>query len=191
MERLEAGSESEDAALFRAAVGKVNVLPEHNRVKPEKPPRVFRKTEPPTPLPDILFDSEPGVPPNDFLRNGLSRMTLRKLRRAKIEDCLDLHGNHIDAARQLLQQFLHECVERELRCVLVIHGKGKNSGEGVLRRLSRHWLIQLPAVLAWCDAPPANGGSGAVLVLLKHTNGITADSGGILADCGVFDKFAI
>jgi len=37
----------------------------------------------------------------------------------------------------------------------------------VLRRLARHWLIQRPEVLAWCDAPPKDGGSGAALVLLK------------------------
>ena len=157
---------SADAALFRAAVGKVNVLPEHNRVKPEKRPRVYRQAEPPPALPDILSDSNPGDTPNDFLRNGLSRLSLRKLRRAAIEDRLDLHGSHIDAARQLLQQFLQQCVQRELRCVLVIHGK--NGGVGVLRKLSRHWLMQLPVVLAWCEAPPREGGSGAVLVLLKH-----------------------
>ncbi|MDO8811603.1 MAG: Smr/MutS family protein, partial [Gallionella sp.] len=33
--------------------------------------------------------------------------------------------------------------------------------------LTRHWLAQRPDVLAYCDAPPKDGGSGAVLVLLK------------------------
>jgi len=53
--------------------------------------------------------------------------------------------------------------------VLVIHGKGMNSrgGEAVLRRLARHWLTQRPDVLAYCNAPPGDGGSGAALVLLK------------------------
>ncbi len=98
-------------------------------------------------------------------------MTLRKLRRGHwpVQDRLDLHGNTADAARRLLQAFLREAAQRGLRCVLVIHGKGINSpgGEAVLRRLTRHWLAQRPDALAWCDAPPRDGGSGAVLVLLK------------------------
>jgi len=40
-------------------------------------------------------------------------------------------------------------------------------GEAVLRRLTRHWLAQRPEVLAYCDATPSDGGSGAALVLLK------------------------
>ena len=98
-------------------------------------------------------------------------MTLRKLRRGgwPIQDSLDLHGNNSDAARKLLQEFLHEAVQHELRCVLVIHGKGLNSqnGEAILRKLTRHWLTQHPRVLGYCDALPKEGGSGAVLVLLK------------------------
>ena len=98
-------------------------------------------------------------------------MALRKLRRGTwpVQDSLDLHGNNSDAARKLLQEFLHQAMQRELRCVLVIHGKGLNSrgGEAVLRKLARHWLTQHPRVLGFCDAPPNAGGSGAALVLLK------------------------
>ncbi|TAN72327.1 MAG: DNA mismatch repair protein MutS [Gallionella sp.] len=116
-------------------------------------------------------DHAPENAPDDFLGNGLPRMTLRKLRRGNwpVRDRLDLHGNNSDAARKLLQAFLHEAGQRELRCVLVIHGKGMNSqgGEAVLRKLTRHWLTRHPRVLAYCDALPKDGGSGAVLVLLK------------------------
>ena len=165
--------EPEDAALFRAAVGEVKPLPEQNRVKPHKPPRKFlpRSPSPPSPIPDLLSDFAPENTPDEFLRNGLSRMTLRKLRRGNwpVQDHLDLHGNTGDAARKLLQEFLHEAAQRGLRCVLVIHGKGINSrgGEAVLRKLTRHWLTQRPDVLAYCDALPGDGGSGAVLMLLK------------------------
>ncbi|MDP1997825.1 MAG: Smr/MutS family protein [Gallionella sp.] len=163
----------DDAALFRAAVGEVKPLPDQNRIKPQKPPRkplLHTPAEPPS-IPDTLSDFAAENTPDEFLRNGLSRMTLRKLRRGNwpVRDSLDLHGNNSDAARKLLQVFLHEAAQRELRCVLVIHGKGMNSrgGEAVLRRLTRHWLAQRPEVLAWCDAPPKDGGSGAALVLLK------------------------
>jgi DNA-nicking Smr family endonuclease len=166
----------EDAALFRAAVGAVKPLAEQNRLTPQTAPRkpVPRASIPLPAVPDTLSDSAPENTPDEYLGNGLSRMTLRKLRRGiwPVEDSLDLHGNHTDAARKLLQEFMHEAAQRNLRCVLVIHGKGLNSrgGEAVLRRLARHWLAQHPHVLGYCDAPPKYGGSGAALVLLKSNN---------------------
>ena len=166
----------EDAALFRAAVGEVKPLPDQNRIKPQKLPRKPspRSPSPLSEIPDTLSDHAPENTPDEFLRNGLSRMTLRKLRRGHwpVQDSLDLHGNTGDAARKLLQEFLHEAAQHGLRCVLVIHGKGINSrgGEAVLRKLTRHWLAQRPDVLAYCNALPKDGGSGAALVLLKVVN---------------------
>lgn len=163
----------DDAVLFRAAIGEVKPLADQNRITPKPSPRkpLLRTPAPPLAIPDTLTDHATGEAPNDFLSNGLSRMTLRKLRRGgwPIQDRLDLHGLHSDQARKLLQEFLHEATQRELRCVLVVHGKGMNSrgGEAVLRKLSRHWLMQHPAVLGYCDAPPKEGGSGAAMVLLK------------------------
>ncbi|MFZ5524968.1 MAG: Smr/MutS family protein [Pseudomonadota bacterium] len=168
--------ESDDAALFRAAVGKVIPLPEQNRIKPQNRPRkpVLRPSVTEPAIPDTLTDYGAEDAPAEYLHNGLSRMALRKLRRGvwPVQDSLDLHGNNRDAARKLLQEFLHESIRRELRCVLVIHGKGSNSksGEAVLRKLTRHWLTQHKLVLGYCDAPPGQGGSGAVLVLLKGTS---------------------
>jgi DNA-nicking Smr family endonuclease len=122
------------------------------------------------PLPDHWSDFSAGDVPAEFLSNGCSRQTLRKLRsNLPIEDHLDLHGYLSDAARRELQQFLHDALHRGLRCVLLIHGKGLNSqgGEAVLKQRARHWLMQHPAVLAYCDAPPHEGGNGAVRVLLR------------------------
>ena len=163
----------DDAALFRAAVGDVKPLPEQNRIPPQSAPRKpFPQQSPPgATLPDTLSDFAPEQTADEYLSNGLSRMTLRKLRRGfwPVQDRLDLHGLATDEARRLLQEFLREAIQRGTRCVLVIHGKGMNSpgGEAVLRKLARHWLTQHPRVLAWCDAPPQEGGSGAALVLLK------------------------
>lgn len=169
-----AKAESDDAALFRAAVGEVKPLAEQNRITPKPSPRrpLLRTPAPPSAIADTLSDSAAGDAPDEYLSNGLSRMALRKLRGWPIQDRLDLHGLHSDSARKLLQEFLHEAMQRKLRCVLVIHGKGMNSrdGEAVLRKLSRHWLTQHPAVLGFCDAPTKEGGSGAVLVLLKSSS---------------------
>lgn len=166
-------STSDDAALFRAAVGEVTPLADHDRIAPrptQRKPLLRRHTAPLT-IPDTLSDFSAEQAPDEYLRNGLSRMALRKLRRGTwpVQDSLDLHGNNSDAARKLLQEFLHLAVQQEMRCVLVIHGKGLNSqgGAAVLRKLTRHWLTQHPLVLGYCDAPPTQGGSGAVLVLLK------------------------
>ena len=163
----------DDAALFRAAVGEVKPLAEQNRIAQRSAPRkpLLYPAATSEAIPDTLSDFAAENVPDEFLSNGLSRMALRKLRRGTwpIQDSLDLHGSHIDAARKLLQEFLHEAAQRNLRCVLVIHGKGLNSrgGEAVLRKLARHWLTQHPHVLGYCDATPKAGGSGAALVLLK------------------------
>jgi len=165
-------SESDgDAALFRATIGEVTPLAEQNRITPATPSTQarVRSTAAPHTIADTLSDYSSEGSPADFLRNGLSRLTLRKLRRGTVQDSLDLHGSSGDAARKLLQEFLHQAAQNQLRCVRVIHGKGMNSrgGEAVLRTLTRNWLTQHPHVLAFCAASPEKGGNGAVLILLK------------------------
>lgn len=166
--------EPDDAALFRAAVGEVRPLPRQDRVTPHKPSRrslLRSPVSPPGIITDPLSNHAATDAPDEYLSNGLSRMTLRKLRRGTVpvRDRLDLHGNNSDTARRLLQEFLHEAVRYGFRCVLVIHGKGLNSrgGEAVLKMRTRHWLTQHPQVLAYCDAPAKEGGNGAALVLLR------------------------
>jgi DNA-nicking Smr family endonuclease len=39
--------------------------------------------------------------------------------------------------------------------------------EPVLKRKVAHWLMQRDEILAFCQARPTEGGSGAVVVLLK------------------------
>lgn len=162
-----------DRELFRAAMGNVTPLPAPNRATPHRPaPKHY-----PTPaatlaahLPDNLSDFADGEVPAEFLSNGYSRLALRKARRSlTAQTRLDLHGYLTDAARKRLQTFLHDAVQKGLRCVLIIHGKGLNSrdGEAILKRLTRHWLTQHHSVLAFCDAPITEGGNGAVWVLLK------------------------
>ncbi|MBK9160446.1 MAG: Smr/MutS family protein [Nitrosomonadales bacterium] len=166
-------NDTDESALFRAAVGDVKPLPQQDRILPQQIPRqpLFSRAPAPDTVPDILSDHGAENAPDAYLSNGLSRMTLRKLRRGfwPVRDRLDLHGADSDTARRLLQDFLHEALQRGARCVLVVHGKGLNSrdGEAVLKRRTRHWLTQHPQVLAYCDAMPRDGGNGAVLVLLK------------------------
>lgn len=166
--------ESKDAELFRQALDGVTPLPPPDRITPAPSPRHTsprRQTTEPN-ITDTLSDHGAGDEAlTEFLRNGLSRMTLRKLRRGQwpLQDSLDLHGLRSDDARKLLLEFLQQATQRGLRCVCVVHGKGwhTESGEGILKVRARHWLTQCPQVLAFCEAPPNLGGGGAVLVLLK------------------------
>ena len=170
----DASDETDDAAVFRAAIGAINPLPESNRIPPSNSlphPRPRDDSQLTVPVADTLSDFGANDHLTEYLSNGLSRQTLRKLRRGfwPVADRLDLHGLGSDEASRLLQNFLHEALQQNLRCVLLIHGKGMNSpdAQGKLRALSRHWLTQHPEVLAWCEAPLSLGGSGAVLALLK------------------------
>jgi len=100
-----------------------------------------------------------------FVRPGVSRQLLRKMRRGHwvVEAEVDLHGLTRPQALSLTDEFLKSAVKRRLRCVRIVHGKGL----GVLKEKLRKWLPLRNEVLAFTQAPAAHGGSGAVLVLLK------------------------
>lgn len=165
----------QDAALFRQALEGVTPLAPVGRIEPSrKPRRISMPAHTPTPVADNLSDHGAGdFALNEFLRPGLNRMTLRKLRRGAWppQDALDLHGLDSDGARRLLMEFIHGASQRGLRCVGVIHGKGWRSEgrDGILKVHTRHWLAQHPQVLAFCEAPQYAGGAGAVWVLLKSS----------------------
>ncbi len=101
--------------------------------------------------------------------------TLRRLRRGlfPIDARLDLHGMTLPEARLQLGLFLRTMRARSERCVLVIHGKGEHSPQGlsVLRGETAAWLSQGPSsehVAAFATAREVDGGEGAVYVLLRR-----------------------
>ncbi|MDH4173988.1 MAG: Smr/MutS family protein, partial [Betaproteobacteria bacterium] len=106
-----------------------------------------------------------------YLREGVSRQVLRRLRRGHwvVQDNLDLHGmNRVEAAAQVAR-FVRAAAARGLRSVRIVHGKGLGSRnrEPVLKGKLRAWLTPRDEVLAFCQAPAAEGGAGALLVLLQ------------------------
>jgi DNA-nicking Smr family endonuclease len=105
-----------------------------------------------------------------YLKEGYPRDTLRKLRRGHwvVQAELDLHGMNRYEARAAVGAFLGENPTGHRRCIRIIHGKGLGSRqrEPVLKGLLRKWLARAD-VLAFSQAPANQGGSGAVLVLLK------------------------
>jgi DNA-nicking Smr family endonuclease len=117
---------------------------------------------------ESLLETDEGL---SYARTGIGQETVRKLRRGHwvTQAQLDLHGMRTDEAREALADFLRSATKRGLRCVRVIHGKGLGSvnREPVLKKKVRNWLVQKDEVLAFCQARAADGGAGAVMVLLK------------------------
>ena len=83
---------------------------------------------------------------------------------------LDLHGLRTEEARRTLVDFILEAHEHGIRCVRIVHGKGYGSvgGQSILKELVRRWLKQRREVMCFVEAPPNDGGGGAVLVLLTQ-----------------------
>lgn len=106
-----------------------------------------------------------------WLRPGLQRRVLTRLRRGhwSVQDEIDLHAMNAEAASRSIRYLLDEAEARHRRCVKIIHGKGLRSGPGGprLKAVTARVLSRHPRVLAFASAPPADGGTGAVYVLLK------------------------
>lgn len=89
-----------------------------------------------------------------------------------IDARIDLHGLTRSQAQHRFTHFLSGALAKEYRCLLVITGKGRHSeeGGGVLRQAVPLWLNQpaiRPSILAFIEAQPRHGGSGALYLLLK------------------------
>lgn len=117
---------------------------------------------------ETLLDTDDAL---SFRRPGIGPEVVRKLRRGvwAIQAQLDLHGLRRDEAREQLSAFVREADRHGLRCVRVIHGKGHGSPgrEPVLKDKVKSWLAQKSEVLAFTQARAADGGQGALLVLLR------------------------
>jgi len=165
--------------LFKAAVKDARPLTSdrvfHQIPKPKPIPQQFIRDEQQA-LVDSLSDYFPSYELESgeellYLREGQSPSVLSKLRRGHwvVQANLDLHGMISDEARATIATFLAECKKRGIRCVRIIHGKGLGSRnkEPVLKNKVRHWLMQKDEVIAYAQARANDGGSGAVIVLLK------------------------
>jgi DNA-nicking Smr family endonuclease len=172
-----------DREVFRSALTDVTPMTPHGRVVTDAPR--------PLPIPlnrlrderEVIYESlhdpirwDEATENGDelsFVRPGLSRQILRRLRRGDwvSQAELDLHGLIRSEAKLELVDFLFECKRRGIRCIRIIHGKGLGSKnrEPVLKLHVRHWLMQRDEIMAFVQARAVDGGSGAVMVLLKSS----------------------
>lgn len=169
-----------DVALFRAAVAAVTPLSHDRAALAPAPPlpvprqrlrdeqQALRETLSDELDLDHLLETDATL---SWRQSGIGTDVLRRLRRGHwtLQGELDLHGLRRDDARTTLADFLREATRRGWRCVRVIHGKGLGSPgrEPVLKEKVRRWLMQRDDVLAFVQARPADGGAGALVVLLR------------------------
>ena len=171
----------DDAALFREAIGadrgKVRALPDAPlppaAPKPKPSAKMARRDE------DAARDEFrhaviAALEAGDVLsyrRDEVPPQVLKRLARGEYaaQEELDLHGLPARAAETLLRDFLRDCRTHGVGCVRIVHGKGRNSGERlpVLKNLVDRVLRHRADVLAFHSPPVAQGGTGAVLVLLE------------------------
>lgn len=175
----EDGPPDDDAALFRAAIGPVRELP-----AAPAPPAATR----PRPVARMAMRDEADargefrhaldaslLEAGDALRHRRDEVpphVLRRLARGDYaaQEELDLHHADTAQAEALLRRFLKEARDAGVACVRIIHGKGLHSDSRMppLKNLVDRLLRQRAEVLAFHSAPAAQGGNGAVLVLLKR-----------------------
>ncbi len=173
-----------DQELFRSALVDVIPITPHGRIvsAPLRPPPIplSRLRDEREVIHESLHDPirwDEAIENGEelsFVRTGLSRQILRRLRRGDwvSQAELDLHGLNRHDAKIELANFLFECKRRGIRCIRIIHGKGLGSKnrEPVLKLHVRHWLMQREEILAFVQARPIDGGGGAVMVLLKSSS---------------------
>jgi len=174
-----------DKDLFIRAAGAVKPLPDKRRVlhKPERkmPVAMQYQHDEKAVLKEAIsdeFDVSTLLEVDEhlsFRRPGIGPDITRKLRRGdwSIQRQLDLHGLRRDDARERLSIFIREAFQQGIRCVRVIHGKGLGSpGKApILKSRVHSWLVQKNEVLAFVQAKPADGGAGALVVLLMASSG--------------------
>jgi len=175
------GDDSDDFGLFRESIGTVRRI-RSSRAEPE------RRRAPATPrmrdaderrAVDELGEARPGEHELEtgeelcWLRPGIQNRVLRRLRRGywSVQDEIDLHRMNSDAAARSIRIFIDEALASGKRCVRIVHGKGLRSGPAGprLKTVTARVLSRHPSVLAFVSAPPADGGTGAVYVLMKHS----------------------
>ncbi len=184
--------EIDDADLLAFAMKDVEPLPgrEIKKNLDHKPPqeKTAIKRSPNAHLraaPPVKNSDQPTLSHGDT--PGLDKRSAQRLKRGQmqIEARLDLHGHRQDEAHRALNGFIAGAAKAGKRCVLVITGKGirldENSrggvpGEnqrqvGVLREMVPRWLNEEPnrsRILSFNHATQADGGTGALYVLLKR-----------------------
>lgn len=170
-------SDEDDAALFRSAIGPVrelpSVAPPPQAPKPRPSAKMAQRDDRDARSEFLRLLDSPLLQAGDALRYRRDEVPERVLQRLgrghyAAQDELDLHRCDAATAEAMLKRFLKEARDDGDGCVRIVHGKGLHADDGVatLKNLVDRLLRQRGDVLAFHSAPGAQGGTGAVLVLL-------------------------
>lgn len=108
----------------------------------------------------------------EFKRDGVQNGVYRNLRLGKyqIDARLDLHNMTVEQARTAVFQFVTDCMNYDIRCALITHGKSEGRDRpALLKSCVAHWLPQLDNVMAFHSAQKRHGASGATYILLRKS----------------------
>ncbi len=173
--------DEQDRALFRQAMRGVRRLQidarQPGQLRRPKPRARFARADRHAVLQESLGAASPFEPVEEagdallFRRPELSETVFRQLRRGqyRIDGEVDLHGMTAAMVEPVLRDFLADAIHHRARVLRVIHGKGLRSGNRgpVLKLVASNYLRRVGSVLAFASAREVDGGSGAILVLLK------------------------
>lgn len=81
-----------------------------------------------------------------------------------IDGTLDLHTFRPQEIKELIPDYIEECLDRGIYQIRIIHGKGT----GTLRTIVQAILAKHPAVAAYRHEEGSGGGWGATVVDLKR-----------------------
>lgn len=175
----------DDRAMFEAAMADVKKMP-HNTCADLESEKFIVAT------PNKSDESEVLVQLEELVKSGkgfvvahtaeyvegtgynVNRAIVKRLHSGKyaIQGHIDLHGQSVESARILLDQFLKECISTHKRMILIIHGRGLSSpADPVLKTRVIQWLTTGPWrkwVMAFASARLCDGGAGATYVLLRR-----------------------
>lgn len=182
----------DEIALWREVTRDVD-LPRRKKLRhPVKEKRLLPKKPEPADAPRKIPKAGPSasVPAQVAIPVRLDGSTVERLRKGKVEPqaTLDLHGMTQAQAHMRLATFVRRSADQQLRCVLVVTGKGtpahstkaddrafelhSRSRSGVLREMVPRWLSEgdlRPLIAGSHGAHVRHGGGGALYVYLKRS----------------------
>ncbi|MBW2488476.1 MAG: Smr/MutS family protein [Deltaproteobacteria bacterium] len=175
----------QEREIFEAAMADVKKMPQDTRADPELQPVMVSG-------PDKSDESEVLLHLSELIKNGkgfvvadtaeyiegtgynVNRAIARRLHSGEfaIQGHIDLHGQTVEGAQTLFDQFFKESIASGKRMVLIIHGRGLSSpADPVLKTKVIQWLTSgqwRKWVLAYASARLCDGGAGATYVLLRN-----------------------
>lgn len=170
-----------DESLFRQEMSGVVPLKATPRTDSKAPRRIKRANEArvflPKPEPRYLLaaDDQKNIDAEDgssHRKNGIQKRTMQKLKRGRftVGAELDLHSMTTQTAHAALLEFIAYAQSHSLESIRVIHGKGLRSRNGPrLKLMTQQLLREHTSVLAYTTCKPADGGAGAVDILLRSS----------------------